>query len=211
MATSNSSVASQASVRLGAGRIQSLTGETGDNAVFFNEIFADTRDAVLQMYPWPFATRRATLARLSSPPITMGSARQDLPNLYYFQLPNDYLQLVETSQDFNPYKVENNGTQLVMVSDQTSINIRYIARIEDPTRWPPLFTEALIAKLAAEGAVPLKGRIDRAQFFEKVFEGKLKMARFKAGQEGSPDTLVSSELVDTRQSGMDWLPPTLRG
>src|SRR5437899_1346963 len=143
-------------------------------ARFLNNLFNTGRDGLLQMYPWKFAIKRQQLAKLAVAPVSMGttnaasssSQREDLPNANAFALPTDYLRIIETSNDPNPWKIESvilSGAGTLgdpyvygpgLITDDDRIVVRYIARIEDSTQWTSLYAWALAAYLAMESALP---------------------------------------------------------
>jgi hypothetical protein len=142
------------------------------------------RDALLEMHPWSFTTKRIVLPLLSNTleqwkyvyqapsdvlnimailaPDAMDDYSQDLP------VPYTQVGIVNTGQGlYTPqtYQVETlqDGTQ-VIYSNQEHATLRYTAKVTDSALFPPLFTSALTHLLASYLAGPiLKGEVGRAE------------------------------------------------
>lgn len=196
MATSEVQIVNVALTILGEDPIASLTDATTAARVA-NRIFAPQRDALLRSHPWNFATKRATLAQLAEAP-AFGFA-------YQYALPNDYIFVQslndnDQSEDVGDrYKVEMSAAgQRVLVTDEGTAQIRYTARVTDPTQFDALFDVALAQKLAAELADTLTNSTTKADFHEKKFSNRLGEARVMDGQEGSSDVSADNSLIDCR-------------
>lgn len=137
------------------------------------------RDSLLEMHAWGFATRRASLALLSSAPPSAWR--------YVYAQPADAINLLsvlapDASDDYStglapyggvtgvtcnsigvytpqPYTCESDATGAsVIYTNQENAVLRYTALLTDPTKFSPLFTEALAWLLASKLAGPiLKG------------------------------------------------------
>lgn len=115
------------------------------------------RDSLLEMHAWKFATRRTQLAKLTvdswnwkfayAEPAGMIRTLAVLP---LSAASNAETQLYETESDAN-------GTPIIL-TDQDSASLRFIARVTDTTKFSPLFVDALAWLLASYLAGPiLKG------------------------------------------------------
>ena len=127
------SICSNALRRLGDDPITSLTDDT-ERARLCNAFYADARDACLRSHPWNFAITRASLAQLSATPVYGFD--------YQFALPTDPFCLRVLAMEFEDYvfKVENLSTQgRVLLTDQETAKIIYIARVTDTTLFDSLF------------------------------------------------------------------------
>lgn len=120
------------------------------------------RDSVLQMHAWGFATRRARLARVETE--TFGWA-------YAYALPSDCIAALSVTpadarsgDRTQPFAREYGEQGLQIVTDCSDATLTYIARSEDPNKYPPLFVDALAFRLASDLAGPLlKGDAGAAQ------------------------------------------------
>lgn len=112
------------------------------------------RDTLLESHVWSFATRRADLALLTSPSWNWRFA---------YAKPANCLKVVSVlgphecaAADSADYQTESTdtGTPIILTNLQDA-TIRYISRVEDSTKFPPLFTDALSWLLASYLAGPL--------------------------------------------------------
>ena len=134
------SIANLALQKLGAERITSLT-QDHVNARAVNNCYEQLRDKELRLHVWNFAKTRTTLAPSATEP--------DFGFLFAFPLPSDYLRLLPPKRLGLDWRIENhNGTRAILTNDGNTLEIVYIARITDPTRFDDAFIEAFAAKLA---------------------------------------------------------------
>ncbi len=150
MITTETDLANYALAHLGEARISAISG-TDAVSRRCNEFVGPTIDEVLCSTRWNCATKRATLSELASTP-EHGLGHQ-------FQLPGDFLRLLELNgeewEGSDQYFERENGQ--VLVTDEDSAKIRYLARI-GVAEMDPLLKECVALKLAAKLAVPLKGK-----------------------------------------------------
>lgn len=115
------------------------------------------RDALLEMHAWKFATRRVLLAKLAVPSWNWSFAYAE---------PADVLKLLgvfpakaANDDETQPYEAESVTTGAsIILTNQEDASLRFIARVTDTTRFPPLFVDALAWLLASYLAGPiLKG------------------------------------------------------
>ena len=98
------------------------------------------------------------------------------------------------------FKVENFGTQgRVLLTDQGTANILYIARITDTNLFDAMFVDVLTAKLAVDLAYPVTSSMAVQKQMQDLFQKKLSEARSIDGQEGFMDDLVSDTFTDFRK------------
>src|SRR3989442_13239741 len=187
-------------------------GETPTSR-FLLAIFEPGRDGLLQLYPWKFAIKRQQLAKLVVAPISMGTTgsistnREDLPNANAFGLPTDYLRVIETSNDPNPWKIESvilSGAGTIgdpylyapgLITDDDRIVVRYIARITDSTQWTTLFAWALAGYLAMESALPTTGSLQKLKAMRELFMSKIQEARTANSFDSAQNKLESRDLT----------------
>jgi hypothetical protein len=186
------SICSNALRRLGDDPITSLTDDT-ERARLCNAFYQDSRDLVLRSHPWNFAITRASLAQLSDTPAYGYN--------YMYALPTDpyCLRVLEMEYADFIFKIENDATNgRVLVTDESTAKILYIARITNPTLFDSMFVETLTSKLAADLAYPITGSVQLQGQMEKMYRDKLSEARSVDGMEGFVDDLVSTTFTDFR-------------
>lgn len=141
MAVSNVQIANRALQKLGAKRISSLD-ENSPNARSMNAAFERVRDAELRRYNWSFAIKRASIA-------ADGTDNAILDTWHRYSLPNDFIKLIRDDESGSvvDWKIEG---LYILSADASPLEIRYIARIEDPNYFDSLFCETFAGRLALE-------------------------------------------------------------
>jgi len=187
------SICANALRRLGDDPIVSLTDDT-ERARLCNAFYSEARDDVLRSHPWNFAITRQQLSQLSATPLYQYS--------YQYALPTDPFCLRVLEMEYSDYvfKIEHlAGTGRVLLTDEGTAKIIYIARITDTAQFDSLFIDTLTAKLSVDLAYPVTGSVQLQQSMQKLFESKLREARSVDGQEGFQDDLVSPTFTDFRK------------
>lgn len=185
MANSKVSICNNALLLIGCNPITSLTdGNKAANAC--NLVFDRTLDTLLRMHLWNFAVTRATLASEVTAP-AFGYA-------YSYPLPADYIRLVGLENNSMPHKIERGN----LLTDAEVVNLIYIARIEDVTKYDPLFVEAFVLMLAMNLSYILIGSNQRIGSLKEEFDRKLFLAKQVDGQEDTPDSLEANTFLDSR-------------
>jgi hypothetical protein len=114
------------------------------------------RNSMLEMHNWLFATRRKTLAVTTDDSFDWAFA---------YAAPAGAIKLLavlpygaNSDDETQPYEVESGETTNIILTDQETAVVRYVALITDLTRWSPLAINALSWLLASHLAGPvLKG------------------------------------------------------
>ena len=187
------SICANALRRLGDDPIVSLTDDT-ERARLCNAFYSEARDEVLRSHPWNFAITRQQLSQLSTTPLYQYS--------YQYALPTDpyCLRVLEMEYSDYVFKIEHlAGTGRVLLTDEGTAKIIYIARVTDTAQFDSLFIDTLTAKLSVDLAYPVTGSVQLQQNMQKLFESKLREARSVDGQEGFIDDLVSPTFTDFRK------------
>lgn len=190
MPISNTKIANLALIKVGAKIIESLSEES-PRANIMDILFEPTRDELLEGYEWNFAMKRAALVAKTI------TTEEDLEFDHAFHLPNDpyCLRVTEMINSEEEFKVEGR-TLLTRISE---VNIKYIARIEDPLEFTPSFITALwmlLASRAAGSSIKKDAQLEANLF--AIHEVLLTRAKANDGQEGTAEDFISSELTDVR-------------
>jgi hypothetical protein len=112
------------------------------------------RDSMLEMHPWRFATKRATLANLSIDSWNWTYAYAEPNNcIRVLSVLNSTDSSAAMSVDYESQS-GNDGEKLIY-TDAENATALYIARLTDPSRFPPLFVDALSRLLASYLAGPV--------------------------------------------------------
>ena len=172
--------------QLGASTILSLT-EDSKNARLCNARYTQVRDSVFRSHPWNCLQKRVQLAADTATP-AWGFAKQ-------YTLPADCLRVLTILDQDSDYKIEGRK----ILTDNSSMKILYVARIEDPNEYDELLRETLSAALAADIAYGITSSNPLTQNMYNLFQDKLKEARFvdaTEGQNTNPEKGLA-DVVDT--------------
>ena len=141
-AVSETAIANLALQKLGAARIVSLTQDK-PTARSMNACYELIRDRELRAYVWGFAKTGASLAADAAEPADAFLRARA------FVLPADYLRLLKPRDRRPDWLVVNHqGNVSIVTNDSAPLEIVYIARITDTTRFDAVFIDALACKLA---------------------------------------------------------------
>ena len=163
--------------QLGASTILTLT-EDSKNARLCNARYTQVRDSVFRSHPFNCLQKRQQLAADTDTP-AWGFTKQ-------YTLPSDCLRVLTILDYDADYKIEGRK----ILTDNSTMKILYISRVEDPNEYDELLRETLSAALAADIAYAVTSSNPTATNMYRLFQDKLKEARFVDSTEGqnlSPD------------------------
>nr|BAR32209.1 putative tail tubular protein A [uncultured Mediterranean phage uvMED] len=179
--------------QLGASTILSLT-EDSKNARLCNARFTQVRDSIFRSHPWNCLQKRVQLAADTDTP-AWGFTKQ-------YTLPADCLRLLTILDYDSDYKVEGRK----ILTDNSSLKILYIGRIEDPNEYDELLRETLSAALAADIAYAITSSNPLTANMYNLLRDKLREARFVDSTEGQntqpnkgmADVMDASTFINSR-------------
>jgi len=149
-ALSETQICNMALARVGSKRINDID-EDSVPAIHCRTHYEPTRDALLRSHWWGFASARAVLAQDASDP--------DFEWDNQFILPADCLRVKDVYEDNNTPLHTTTATYAIegerLLTNESAISIRYIKRVEDPTKFDALFVEVLVLQLAIRFAMSL--------------------------------------------------------
>ncbi len=193
MAASEADICSAALNILGADSIADLT-EDSDGARLCNRLYNIERDAILRAHPWNAAINRAALALIAETPAHGWAKKFQLPVEPYCLRALSINEDASGADPGDPFAIEGRS----LLTDASSVNLRYIKRITDPAEFDGLLYDALISRLAWRLAYPItRSRTVAADAFAQYSE-VVREARAFDGQEGTPDALIYDELTKVR-------------
>jgi len=187
---SDTEIANAALILVGAATITDLTADTTTHGDVVRRWYGHTRDALLRPYTWNFALARQALSQdataVGTPEFT-----------YSYSLPtNPYcLRALEMWNSFAEWKVE--GRKLL--TDDSSVNLKYISRVENVVDFDDLFTDTLIYHLASNIAGPIKRDNALGLKLLEIADAKLQTARTHDSQEGTFNVMRSRALTSVRR------------
>ena len=176
--TSEVEIINSAMNMIGASNIISRS-EDSKAARVSNQRYDAIRDAVLRSHPWNCAvTRRALAPDVDTPAFDWK---------FQFTLPADPFCLRVLRLDHLDIDHRVEGRKIV--TDESTINLVYIARITDPNTYDTLLVEAISARLAADVSFTLSQSTSLTQSMYALYDSKLKEARFVDATEGTPGAI----------------------
>lgn len=182
MAVTKTSLINKALTLCGAAPITSITDDT-NNARVANRVYEISRQSVLSECRWTFATTRATLSISANtmPWYHSGEA-------YVYVRPSTCLRIFETSDPNATWREEGD----YIISDTTSLGIKYVYDLDDPAKYSALFTDAFIDKLCSDVCFMILNSAPKAEaFLTKYVKVSL------------PKAMSSNAQTGTQQEPMD--------
>lgn len=176
-------------VRCGHDMISSLDDAT-KGARLCRLMYEPTRDAMLRGHLWNFAIRRAELAANSNTPV--------FGFTYEFPVPDDFLKLIEL-ETYVEHRMETNaeGQRVILVDDDT-LAIEYVAKIVDPNLMDAMFRQALALTLAAAICPALTENAKMTELLAEEAKQATALARTLDAQEGTPRDVGGDEWLNAR-------------
>ncbi len=185
MAKNAIDIVNSALVKIGATPIQGFQDNCAE-AIVAKDLYEQVKDTVLSMYPWSFATKRISLAKLYIQNSENGNGGQNT-----FVLPQDSLRVL--SVNARTYAIEGNK----LTSPNNQITISYIYKTLEGN-FPAFFANVLISRLAAEFCLPLTDSTTRTDFLYVRFDRELKTARLIDASQEVNSNLDMSYLLEGR-------------
>ncbi len=184
------SICSKALVKLGIPPIASFD-EPRAEAEVAGELYPTVRDTLLAAYPWSFTIAQADLLRDDS--------AQPADFRYAFFLPADLLRSISAGTG-------GSGRGLVfrirgdrLVTDAPSVTLTYQRRVPE-AEFPVFFVNALVARLAAEFAIPLTEATARSEALQRLAAAEFRLARLLDSQQATPLRVEDFTLIRARRS-----------
>lgn len=160
-----------------------------------NALFTLVRDAELRRYRWDFATRRTSLSADGSDP--------EWGDWNRFSVPNDYLALIRDDEsgqavDWRLESGEEGEGVFIVTADEAPLDIRYVARVEDPNVFDPLFVVAFASRLALEACEEVTGSTTKKAGIKVDYEDAINEARRAGAIEKPAQEFPEDEWVNAR-------------
>lgn len=175
-------------IAIGAEALLNLT-DNSTAGVAANRIYPDLRDATLAAHTWNFAIKRVILAPSGTPPLFEYAHALPLPADFIRVVPSRYLELLN-----GDYKEENGH----ILANTDTFYLKYVFRQTNVNLYPPLFKEALAALVGAELAILLSNDKNMEAKQLKIFEEKIKKARFVDATQDTPEDIEADEWLMAR-------------
>jgi hypothetical protein len=203
VATTPTEVCNIALGRIGIRQPLTELAEDSAEAEMCSVFYEDARDAVLEVLPWKFATKRASLAALAE---ASGGERSGWEFVY--TLPADCIAPREIYSGTRnppadqriPFDVEHNEDtgKSVLLCDMEEAELIYTARIATVAIFTPLFIDCLAFKLAADLAMALPNKAPLSDLMERRYERALALAGASTLRQGQRDAPPRSAFTRVR-------------
>ena len=161
MAISKVSIANKALTEVGATPITALDDDT-NNARIVNRIYEICLKSILSECKWNFATKRALLT-VSLDVLSWCDSGETI----IYTKPTDIIKIFETS--YRPAIWREEGDYII--SDTSSLGIRYVYYLDDPTKYSLPFVEAFIDLLCSDIAYMIVNSASLGETYKKLYEG----------------------------------------
>ena len=176
--------------RLRGATIVSLDDPT-KTAQLCKTLFDDVAEEVMSEGSWPSTIRRQTLNKTTNVPAFEYSNEFQLPTLPRFL---KVLNINDQCAYTQPFVIEGDK----LLTDLSSVKIRYVAYLEDTGSWDVYLKRAFVYRLTAELAYVLTGQDPISTKWYALYERKLADCLNLAGQEGSNQHVFHDNLLDVR-------------
>lgn len=181
-------ICNQALSLVGAQAITSLDDDTNE-ARLCRINYESVRDAVLTEHDWTFATRWETFPAENNPP------PGEFANS--FVIPTDVLAILFVGQDYDhpeQYRVEDGRIR----TDAMECKCQVLYQVADTSKFSALFTQAFVARLASELAIPITNSRTLMENMYAMYGQKMSLAASRDGQQGSGRRVRSKWLTRAR-------------
>lgn len=187
MADSFVAIANSALAKIGGDRIISLDDDTREGRLM-KEQLPKIFVKLLYSHPWKFAIKRTELAALTTAP-AFGYNTQ-------YQLPLDCLRVLETDSGNEGVDWQREGN--VIVSDDSSMFVKYISSDVQPGQFSAGFSEVLAVALAYDVCYSFNQSSTLRAALEEDYKAQLREARSFNGQEGGTRQVYAKQWLNAR-------------
>lgn len=166
----------------------------------YDIIYNDVKDLLLSSYPWRFAVEVRDLPKLE----------EKYNGKFMYQLPKECLLVLQVFGTGNVccgdevkcyagrnYELANN---CVVTEVNGGVSAEFVRKLDDDGRFPPLFREAVAAKMAGELAMRLKHSLTLKQTMENEFFALIKQAEMNNEIMKDVELLPDSSWVMVRNA-----------
>jgi len=172
-APSKTSITNRALILLGSTKRMVSPDDASQVASAVEAIWPMLLEEVLAAHPWNFAIARyQASADVEAPPFGYK---------FYYQLPSDCLRWLPWNDDSEHFFVGEQEGDKLLTDAEAPINVRYIARIEDLSKWSPGAIGELVRALSVELAEVVTAREEILDRMDNAAERKLRDAKRQDG------------------------------
>ena len=157
-----------------------------------NRFYEGERAALLRSHRWNCAVTTVNLASLVETPI--------IDWKYKFTLPTDpyCLRVLDVRTVTGDIKLDFEIQGREILTEETTVDITYIKRLEDATQFDALLYQALVFRMAWKLAYPIARSTTVMQQMAQLYDAVVRDARTIDSQEGTPEIIETATLTDVR-------------
>lgn len=165
------------------------------NSRWFVRNYDVARDAEIRKHVWTFAKKRVAISADATAP-AFGWLKR-------YAKPADMLRLLQISYDGSfeapliPHEIEGSW---ILTDQASTIYVRYVYKVTDPTIFDANFVEALAARLAMKGAHRFTGKQSMVQMVASMYADAISEARLANAIEGTPERAYDDDVISARYS-----------
>lgn len=169
------------------------------NARRFKRNFDNLRDSFLEIHPWNFAVKSATIAKDATDPAFGWDHR--------YLMPGDMLRLLPLRSrgvfegKMMPHEIEDG---YILTDLDTPIKVRYIYRNESYGSWSPTAIMTFARYLAKTFAHAITGKASMAEMQSRMFTEELRMAKRMDGMQGMSERADTTDVITVRGGYERW-------
>ena len=146
--------------------------EDDTNGAICQNLFPHVLEAALVAHNWGFARRRVILA------LAQEETPESLTYVFRYRLPEDCVRPVRIVNRqrgaVSPDEVNRSPEYVIeglhILCNVEQAELLYVARIDEPTRWPAYFADVLMWKMAANLATAKNNDQKQKQMCEQMYE-----------------------------------------
>ena len=190
---SDVSICATALLELGSRPINSFNEDT-EGARLCANLYDNVRDEQLRQHPWNFAKKRMALTPLIEKPA--------FDFAYAFQLPTDFIRLIEVNGfrelngvGFPPGYVVERGK---ILCDVDKINLRYIFRNDQPNEWDAAFIRVMVLAMKKSLAYAITRDQAAVANANQEWALALRTAKLTNGMEIPPQQIDGNTFIEAR-------------
>lgn len=180
MSVSKTTTVNKALTLCGAAPVSAITDDT-NNARVVDRVYEIARKSILSECLWTFAATRTTLATTAA---SLAWNYDD--ETYVYVRPTAALKIFEVNPDTAIWREEGAN----IITDTSSLGIKFVYDHDDPSLYPAYFLEAFIDKLCVDISYMIINSVTKAEAFlskyQKISLPNAKSSNSQIGKQQDP-------------------------
>jgi hypothetical protein len=160
MAITKTDICNKALTLVGAAPITNIDDDT-NNARVLSNVYETALRSILAECKWNFAVKRALLS-VSADTVDW----YEIGETYVYQKPADIIRIFETNDRNSVWREEGE----YILSDTNGLGIRYVYYLDNPSKYPSLFVDALVDRLCADIAYIIVNSATIGDKYKNLYE-----------------------------------------